>query len=101
MPRWLEADAVPGQMARHESWQAGIRDPEIRAHAEFRKKFGSHDGVAEAQALPSSLARRQNAAARDPPGRPLRNRYGAAMCHAPFSLPSPSTSPGALSFFQV
>jgi salicylate hydroxylase len=34
----------------------GVRDAEIRAHAEFRKKLYSHDVVPEAQALASSLA---------------------------------------------
>jgi 2-polyprenyl-6-methoxyphenol hydroxylase-like FAD-dependent oxidoreductase len=33
----------------------GIRDAEIRAHAEFRKKLYSHDVVPEAQALAQSL----------------------------------------------
>ena len=34
----------------------GVRDAEIKAHAEFRKKLYSHDVVPEAQALASSLA---------------------------------------------
>jgi salicylate hydroxylase len=34
----------------------GLRDAEIRAHAEFRKKLYSHDVVPEAEALASSLA---------------------------------------------
>jgi salicylate hydroxylase len=34
----------------------GIRDAEIRAHAEFRKKLYSHDVVPEAEALALSLA---------------------------------------------
>jgi salicylate hydroxylase len=34
----------------------GVRDAEIRAHAEFRKKLYSHDVVPEARALASSLA---------------------------------------------
>jgi salicylate hydroxylase len=34
----------------------GVRDAEIRAHAEFRKKLYSHDVVPEAQALAASLA---------------------------------------------
>lgn len=34
----------------------GIRDAEIRAHAEFRKKLYSHDVVPEAQALAVSLS---------------------------------------------
>lgn len=34
----------------------GVRDAEIRAHAEFRKTLYSHDVVPEAQALASSLA---------------------------------------------
>jgi salicylate hydroxylase len=34
----------------------GVRDAEIRAHAEFRKKLYSHDVVPEAQALAQSLA---------------------------------------------
>jgi salicylate hydroxylase len=34
----------------------GIRDAEIRAHAEFRKKLYSHDVVPEAQALARSLS---------------------------------------------
>jgi salicylate hydroxylase len=34
----------------------GVRDAEIRAHAEFRKKLYSHDVVPEAQALALSLA---------------------------------------------
>ena len=33
----------------------GVRDAEIRAHAEFRKKLYSHDVVPEAQALAQSL----------------------------------------------
>jgi len=33
----------------------GVRDAEIKAHAEFRKKLYSHDVVPEAQALASSL----------------------------------------------
>jgi salicylate hydroxylase len=33
----------------------GVRDAEIRAHAEFRKKLYSHDVVPEAQALATSL----------------------------------------------
>jgi salicylate hydroxylase len=33
----------------------GVRDAEIRAHAEFRKKLYSHDVVPEAQALAESL----------------------------------------------
>jgi len=33
----------------------GIRDAEIRAHAEFRKKLYSHDVVPEAQTLALSL----------------------------------------------
>jgi salicylate hydroxylase len=34
----------------------GVRDAEIRAHAEFRKKLYSHDVVPEAQALARSLS---------------------------------------------
>ena len=34
----------------------GVRDAEIRAHAEFRKTLYSHDVVPEAQALALSLA---------------------------------------------
>src|SRR5262245_64154270 len=34
----------------------GVRDAEIRAHAEFRKKLYSHDVVPEAQALASSMS---------------------------------------------
>jgi len=34
----------------------GVRDAEIKAHAEFRKKLYSHDVVPEAQAPASSLA---------------------------------------------
>ena len=34
----------------------GVRDAEIKAHAEFRKKLYSHDVVPEAQQLASSLA---------------------------------------------
>ena len=44
-------------MADHWSYSdLGVRDAEIKAHAEFRKRLYSHDVVPEAQAAAAALS---------------------------------------------